>query len=138
MCTQVQPKIRVLALMRPIERHVGHWACSSASLELRRVIAEGDGEGAFADVETMVLQEVAAFEPEAIAVVGKEVAAFHDVLDGLADRVPLLRQTPRVYRCQNTALSARIGAARPTRMSTSRMSTSGGWSGRRITTHVGC
>ena len=101
-------RIRVLALIFPIERHVGHWACSSDSIEVRRIIMEG------ADLRDAIRKEVDAWKPQAIAIIGKRVADYHDLLDEVARQVPALNDIPRIYRCQNTVISSRVGDS-PTR-----------------------
>lgn len=93
--------LRVLALIPPIERHVGHWACSSPSIALTRVLMEGD------DVSLRVLQAVREQAPQAIAIIGKQVSEYLGLLDDLASAEPRLRGLPRIYRCQNTVLAHR-------------------------------
>ena len=95
------PPIRVLALIPPIERHVGHWACSSPSISLTRVIMEGGDTGA------SVLQTARQRRPQAIAIVGKHSAEYLDLIDELAKEERGLRHLPRIYRCQNTVLAHR-------------------------------
>lgn len=103
-------RLRVVALIYPIERHVGHWATSSASIDLRRVIMEGD------DCRERVLWAVLEHRPDAVAVIGKRVNEYLDLLDDLASEAPWLRSVPRVYRCQNTVLRHRVGhLGEPTR-----------------------
>lgn len=101
--------MRVLALIPPIERHVGHWACSSPSIDVCRVLAAGE------DAAAAVRDAARAFRPEVVAPAGRETARYHALLDGLAMTTPELRDVPRVYRCQNTALAGRLGGAAPTR-----------------------
>jgi len=95
-------RIRVLALIYPIEQHVGHWASSSPSIDLVRIIMEGD------DLPARLLQAIRQHRPQAIAVIGKRVAEYLDLLDRLSEVEPQLRRVPRVYRCQNTALAHRV------------------------------
>ena len=101
--------MRVLALVPPIERHVGHWACSSPSIDVCRVLTGGDDAGG------AVRDAARAFRPQVVALAGRETAAYHALLDGLAATVPELRDVPRAYRCQNTALAGRLGGAVPAR-----------------------
>jgi hypothetical protein len=96
--------IRVLALIYPLERHVGHWACSSPSLEVTRVVMEGD------DLGPRVREAARVAPPEVVAIIGKRVAEYHDLLDDLARFEPRLAAAPRVYRCQNTVLRHRVEA----------------------------
>ncbi len=84
--------MRVMALIPPIERHVGHWACSTPSLEVGRVLMDERAENA-------ILECWRRLQPEAVAIVGREPEAYHAVLDRLA-----LPPVPRVYRTQNTNL----------------------------------
>jgi hypothetical protein len=100
-------RIRVLAMIYPIERHVGHWACSSRLLQVRRVIMEGEA------IEPKLLNTILEFEPEAIAIIGKRVGEYHDLLDKLSKQVPSLKEIPRIYRCQNTVLAQRIESPSP-------------------------
>jgi len=100
-------KIRVLAMIYPIERHVGHWACSSELLDVRRVIIQGR------ESEPELLNHILEFEPEAIAIIGKRVGEYHDLLDRLGRQVPSLKDVPRIYRCQNTVLAQRIETETP-------------------------
>ena len=95
-------QLRVLALIYPIERHVGHWACSSQLIQVRRVIMDGD------DLTSVVAAQVREFQPDAIAIIGKRVGEYHDLLDRLSRDLPLVKQLPRIYRCQNTALAHRV------------------------------
>jgi hypothetical protein len=96
--------IRVLALIYPIERHVGHWATSSHSIRLLRIVMEGDALG------EKILLALRDFQPQAIAIIGKRTTEYLDLLDALAQRVPSLQTIPRIYRCQNTVLAARLAA----------------------------
>jgi hypothetical protein len=102
-------RIRVLALIYPIERHVGHWACSSDSIELERVIMEER------EIESVLLERIRAFEPEAIALVGKQVQAYHAILDRISQSIARVKGIPRIYRCQNTNVRQRFGDTLPTR-----------------------
>jgi hypothetical protein len=102
-------RIRVLAMIYPIERHVGHWACSSELLDVRRVIVEGK------EIESELLNNILEFEPEAIAIIGKRVGEYHDLLDGLSKQVPSLKNVPRIYRCQNTVLAQRTEMPSPSK-----------------------
>lgn len=95
--------IRVLAMIYPIERHVGHWACPSPSIDLVRVLMEGK------DLECRVLETFRRHDPQVIAIIGKRPGEYLDLLDRLASREPSLTRVPRVYRCQNTVLAARLG-----------------------------
>lgn len=98
-------RIRVLALIPSIEQHVGHWAISSPSIDLMRVIMEGD------DLEDRILQGVREHDPCVIAIIGKHAVEYLDLLDRLAEQAPQLRALPRVYRCQNTSFAHRLGDA---------------------------
>jgi hypothetical protein len=95
---------RILALIYPIERHVGHWACSSPSIQLVRIIMEGDGLGA------RVLEAAREFQPDALAIIGKRTGEYLDLLDELSGILPHLGRIPRIYRCQNTVLAHRVSA----------------------------
>jgi glycosyltransferase involved in cell wall biosynthesis len=90
--------IRVLALIYPIERHVGHWACSSSRLLIRRIIMSGP------TVHKEILEAINDFQPEIIAVCGKAAIDYLDILDDLASQLPALRKLPRVFRMQNSSL----------------------------------
>jgi hypothetical protein len=97
----------VLALIYPIERHVGHWACSSEKISVQRVIVEGE------NTEGRICELARRIPPDAIAVTGKQVSAYHDLLDVASRRCVELRNVPRVYRCQNTVLAARAARLGP-------------------------
>lgn len=97
----VAERIRVLALIPPIEQYVGHWASSSPSVDLVRVIMEGD------NVEDRIRQAVRAHDPCVIAIIGKYAVEYLNLLDRLAEQTPQLRDLPRVYRCQNTSFAHR-------------------------------
>jgi glycosyltransferase involved in cell wall biosynthesis len=102
-------RIRVLAMIYPIERHVGHWACSSELLDVQRVIIEG------IETKSELLNKILDFDPEAIAIIGKKVGEYHDLLDGLGKQVTSLKDVPRIYRCQNTVLAQRIDNPSPSK-----------------------
>jgi len=102
-------ELRILALIYPIERHVGHWACSSASIEVERVIMEGD------DLDGRILESFRGLDPHGIALIGKEPGAYHDRLDRLAAMEPRMAGVPRIYRCQNTVLAHRVAGMEPSR-----------------------
>ena len=95
---QPEASIRVLALIYPIEKHVGHWACSSDRLAIQRIMMSGP------DVQDQIIHTVKEFEPEVIAVCGKAATAYLDMLDNLALKVPCLTNIPRVFRMQNSSL----------------------------------
>ena len=95
------PPIRVLALIPPIERHVGHWACSSPSIALVRIVMEGD------NVASVLLEAARQQRPQVLAIIGKQPSEYLNLLDDLAEEEPLLRGLPRIYRCQNTVLAHR-------------------------------
>jgi hypothetical protein len=97
--------IRVLALIYPIERHVGHWACSSSLMNIRRIIMSG------ATLREEVLQAIGDFRPEVIAVCGKAALEYLDFLDRLACERPELASIPRVFRMQNSSLIQQAGDA---------------------------
>jgi len=90
--------IRVLALIYPIERHVGHWACSSRRLDIRRVIMFGPKS------RRDILRHVDTFRPEVIAVCGKAATEYLDLLDAMTAESPGLARIPRVFRMQNSSL----------------------------------
>ena len=93
-----EDKIRVLALIHPIEKHIGHWACSSEKLAIRRIIMSGtDSYGEIA----LAIKE---FVPEIIAICGKEAIDYLDLLDSLSIKEPFLTTIPRVFRMQNSSL----------------------------------
>jgi hypothetical protein len=102
-------RMRVLALVPAIERHVGHWAASSPSIDLRRVIIEEN------DAKDQTLEAVLEHRPHVLAVLGKRAREYLDLLDDLTARLPFLADVPRVYKCQNTHLTSRIGGRRPTK-----------------------
>jgi len=108
-------KIRVLAMVYPIERHVGHWAMSSQSIELTRVIMEGE------NLPDLLSSAVRACRPEIVAIIGKSVKQYHDLLDDLSNDITHLKEVPRVYRCQNTVLAQRVYGADPTRESLAKL-----------------
>jgi len=91
-------KLRVLALIPPIEKHVGHWACSTPSLRVERVLMEGD-------VEDRVLAAAERTAPQAVAIIGKFAPQYNDLLDRMSACSSLLKGVPRVYRTQNTNLA---------------------------------
>jgi hypothetical protein len=99
-----ESNLRALALIYPIERHVGHWACSSPSLDVTRVIMEG------ANLESKILDAARMARPQFIAVIGKRVGEYNDLLDELSRTESWLGSLPRVYRCQNTVLRHRVEA----------------------------
>lgn len=101
--TRSRDTLRVLALIRPIERHVGHWACSSPAIRVERILMEGD------NLASRLEQRIREFQPDAVALVGKRVEEYHDLLDEVAQRLP------RIYRCQNTNVSYQFGTAVPTK-----------------------
>lgn len=90
--------IRVLALIYPIERHVGHWAGSSARLSIRRILMSGP------TLRDEILDAVRTFDPQVIAVCGKPAIEYLDLLDDLASEQPALAALPRVFRMQNSSL----------------------------------
>jgi hypothetical protein len=96
-------RLRLLALIHPLEEHVGHWAASSLSLHIQRILMEDP------DLETRILQAVAEFQPQAIALTSKSAPQYLDILDALAGRATQLRALPRIFRCQNTMLRQRFG-----------------------------
>ena len=108
--------IRVMAMIYPIERHVGHWACSSDSIDLRRIIIEGD------DIEKVIYKTVNEFHPEAIAIIGKRSKEYNDLLDRISCRAPFLKKIPRIYRCQNTVLAQQINVKNPSKELLGKMS----------------
>jgi len=95
---------RIMALIYPIERHVGHWACSSPSIQVVRIIMEGGGLG------LRILGTARDFRPDAVAIIGKRSREYLDLLDELSEELPLLGRVPRIYRCQNTVLAHRVRA----------------------------
>ena len=95
---------RIMALIYPIERHVGHWADSSPSIQVVRIIMEGDGLG------SRILETARDFQPDAVAIIGKRSREYLDLLDELSEELPLLGRIPRIYRCQNTVLAHRVRA----------------------------
>ena len=90
--------IRVLALIYPIEKHVGHWACSSSLLTIKRIIMSGE------NLEEQVVDEIREFKPEVIAVCGKAAIAYLDLLDDLTEQLPDIAEIPRVFKMQNSSL----------------------------------
>lgn len=92
-----EPRHRVLALIYPLEQHVGHWACSSPSIRVTRVLMQGD-------VRALITKAAAGQNFTALAVVGKRQNGYLDDLDEVARQVPNLLGLPRLYRCQNTNL----------------------------------
>ena len=92
---------KITALIYPIERHVGHWACSSASIDLDRIVMEGD------QLESHVEGRLLDTMPHAIAIIGKQVNEYNDLLDRITRKHPSLAGIPRIYRCQNTVLHDR-------------------------------
>ncbi|MFO0875974.1 MAG: glycosyltransferase [Gemmataceae bacterium] len=101
--------IRVLALIPPIERHVGHWACSSPGLDVHRVIMDEDA------ATPRILEAMQVHGPQVVAIIGKQAGQYLDLLDHLAGGEPRLASLPRVYRCQNTMLTHRLKGRAPTR-----------------------
>jgi hypothetical protein len=101
-------RFRVLALVYPLERHVGHWACSSPHIDVTRVVVEGDVRGA-------IWQAVDRNEFDAVAIVGKRKNEYLDLVDNLGRELPSLRDLPRIYRCQNTNIMRQLRARVPTR-----------------------
>jgi hypothetical protein len=97
--TPADTPIRVLALIYPIERYVGHWACSSRKLEIRRILMSGF------QVRKDIMQAVGEFRPEVIAVCGKAAMEYLDLLDDMEKQCPDLRSLPRVFRMQNSSLT---------------------------------
>ena len=89
---------RVLALIYPIEEHVGHWACSGELLEIRRIIMSTP------DARNQIVYEIENFKPEVIAVCGKAAIEYLDMLDNLALEIPSISKIPRVFRMQNSSL----------------------------------
>jgi glycosyltransferase involved in cell wall biosynthesis len=96
--TQHKSKIRVLALIYPIEEHVGHWACSSDRLAIHRIIMVGP------DLQAKIVHAIKEFDPEVIAICGKAAIEYLDILDNLASKVPSIAKIPRVFRMQNSSL----------------------------------
>ena len=95
---------RILALIYPIECHVGHWACSSPSIQVARIIMEGGSLG------SRILETARQFRPDGVAIIGKRSREYLDLLDELSEELPLLGRIPRIYRCQNTLLAHRVRA----------------------------
>ena len=91
-------RIRVLALIYPIEKHVGHWASSSRLLTIKRILMSGE------KLSQQIVQTVREFEPEVIAVCGKAAIAYLDLLDDLSSEIPSLANIPRVFKMQNSSL----------------------------------
>jgi hypothetical protein len=102
-----EPMLRVLALIYPIERHVGHWACSSRRIEVERLVMDGP------DLEDRLCEAARRIQPDAVAIIGKRVSEYHDLLDAASRRCAELRGVPRIYRCQNTVLAARASRLGP-------------------------
>jgi hypothetical protein len=102
-------KYRILVLVYPIEKYVGHWACSSESIELARIIMEGE------DIKHRIKTKILELKPHAIAIIGKKVAEYHSLLDQVLKNIPEFKNIPRIYRCQNTVLARRIGASKPSK-----------------------
>ncbi len=90
--------IRVLALIYPIEKHVGHWANSSDKLLVYRIIMSG--ESVFEEIRIAIEQ----FKPDIIAICGKAAVEYLDILDKLALKMPIIKKIPRVFRMQNSSL----------------------------------
>ena len=106
---RIDDPIRVVALIYPIERHVGHWACSSSRLLIRRIIMSG------VNVRDEILRAVHDCDPQVIAVCGKAATEYLDLLDDLASKWPALKTLPRVFRMQNSSLMQQSGKAAESR-----------------------
>jgi hypothetical protein len=103
----VEPRHHVLALIYPLEQHVGHWACSSPAIRVTRVLMQED-------MRAKVAQAVSEHIFTAVAVVGKRQNGYLDVLDEAARAFPALRRLPYIYRCQNTNLAQQLNGRLPT------------------------
>ena len=101
--TQKNDKIKVLALIYPIEKHVGHWACSSELLDIKRIIMSDD------DIQSRIVNEIERFKPEIIAICGKAAVEYLDILDSLSLKIPSISKIPRVFRMQNSSLLLQSG-----------------------------
>jgi hypothetical protein len=95
-------RLRVLAMIPQIEQRIGHFASSSASMDVARVVL-GDPP----DVDD-ILAKYREARPHVIGIIGKHTRSYLDILDSLAVGCPSLALTPRVYRCQNTNLSGSV------------------------------
>ena len=103
--TAIDPEnpLRVLALIHPIENYVGHWACSSPSLSIRRLVMEGP------DLETRLILAVREHSPDVIAVTSKSCLEYLHLLEKITADLPGISAIPRVFRCQNTVLHQQLG-----------------------------
>ncbi len=90
-------KLKIIALIPPIERYVGHWACSSNEIEVHRILMERE------DIGATVRDTCYQVQPDYLAVISKRAIIY---LNSLANS---MTKIPKIFRCQNTVLYSRFG-----------------------------